>query len=120
CLSKKGKDQLHRLIQDLNPKRCHVFFKHLGQHFFFPPQEFKTSLSHLHLHLPWLTIIEEEDDILNDDIYMWFVITRDGVPQVKVTKIYRGLDEGSVLAFDSDDRIISNLPFFQHMLLILD
>ncbi len=116
CESKHPSSGLERAIHNLRPKRCHRFLKNSGNpiHLRFPPKHI--SLAHLHLHLPQVEVIEEEDDFFNDDLYMWFVITRDGVPQTKVTKIYRNYDEHSVLLFDSEDRIISNFPFYQHMI----
>jgi len=71
----------------------------------------------LHVHLPRIMIIEEEDDFFNDDLYMWFIITRDGLTYPKMTQIYRGYDEGSTLVFNHEDRIISNQPFKQHLII---
>ena len=71
----------------------------------------------LHVHLPRIEIIEEEDDFFNDDIYMWFIITRDGLTYAKMTQIYRNYDEGSILVLNQDDRIISNQPFYQHLII---
>lgn len=81
------------------------------------PIHLKMNRFALNLHVPQIQIIEEEDDYLNDDLYMWFVITRDGITHTKVTKIYRGLDEGDILIFDDQDRVVSSIPFTQHLII---
>ena len=114
CNGAKANSPLETRIFKLKPssKRCTSFKASLPKQ---PKSifEFKTSksISLVHLHLPSLKVIEEEDDFFNDDIYMWFVITIDGIPYTKITKIYRGLDEGQTLQFDAEDRIINNLQY---------
>lgn len=81
------------------------------------PIHLKINRYALHVHVPQIEVIEEEDDFFNDDLYMWFVITRDGITHTKVTKIYRGLDEGDILIFDDQDRVVSNIPFYQHLII---
>ncbi len=114
CNGNKAKSVLDERIFKLKPskKRC-VSFKALStkpNKYFLKIKTPKTK-SLVHLHLPSLKVIEEEDDFFNDDIYMWFVITLDGIPYIKVTKIYKGLDEGQTLQFDAADRVINDLQF---------
>tara|TARA_R110000868_G_scaffold132566_4_gene343761 strand:- start:16405 stop:17193 length:789 start_codon:yes stop_codon:yes gene_type:complete len=75
------------------------------------------SVQAMHVHLPSLKVIEEEDDFLNDNIYMWFIITVDGVPYSKVTEIYRNLDEGDILNFNHVDRVINNLNYTRQLII---
>lgn len=118
CSSNKPNSKLAHKVSKLNlsAKRCSGIIKQNNLLNKVPKFTMKGATQALHLHLPRLDVIEEEDDFLNDDLYMWFVITRDGIPTVKVTKIYKGLDEGQALIFDHEDRFISNLPFYQHMI----
>lgn len=118
CRGNKPNTKLSYKISRLNlsTKRCANIFNQSEIRHQRQKLTIKGSTQALHLHLPRLHVIEEEDDFFNDDLYMWFVITRDGIPTVKVTKIYKGLDEGQTLIFDHEDRIISNLPFYQHMI----
>lgn len=58
------------------------------------------------LHLSRLKVIEESDDVLNDDLYLFFFLTDGVVPTGKVTGIYKGLDEGDTLVFNPSDRVI--------------
>ncbi|MBH47046.1 MAG: hypothetical protein CME71_02620 [Halobacteriovorax sp.] len=81
---------------------------------------YKTKPLHLqamHVHLPQLKVIEEEDDFFNDNIYMWFIMTVDGIPYSKVTSIYRGLDEGDILVFNHIDRIINDLIYKRQLII---
>ncbi len=112
CNGLKATSDLDKRILKLKPniKRCQYF----NSNRVYQPksiQRIEASKSLVHLHLPSLKVIEEEDDFFNDDIYMWFVITLDGIPYTKVTKIYKGLDEGQTLLFDAEDRVINNLQF---------
>ena len=112
CNGEKARSDLDKKIFKLKPskRRCH-FFYNTRVHQPKSIQKIKTSKNLVHLHLPSLKVIEEEDDFFNDDIYMWFVITIDGIPYTKVTKVYKGLGEGQTLQFDGEDRVISNLHF---------
>src|SRR5690606_2424766 len=116
CLGHKRQNKLSHLISklELSSKRCRLIANSKIRSLNTDPLIIKGSTQALYLHLPKLDVIEEEDDFFNDDLYMWFVITRDGIPTIKVTKIYKGIDEGQTLMFDHEDRIISNLPFYQH------
>lgn len=118
CRGHKPNSKLAHQISNLNlsTKRCDGIARPRDNSNKQSVQVLKGSPQALHLHLPRLDVIEEEDDFFNDDLYMWFVITRDGIPTIKVTKIYKGLDEGQSLIFDHEDRVISNLPFYQHMI----
>lgn len=117
CDGNKPNTELSHKVSLLNlsAKRCRGFKQDTHSINLSTQMIIKGATQALHLHLPRLDVIEEEDDFFNDDLYMWFVITRDGIPSVKVTKIYKGLDEGQTLMFDHEDRVISNLPFYQHM-----
>lgn len=58
------------------------------------------------VHAYKLSVIEESDDWLNDDIYAYFFITDGVIPTGKVTSIYKGLDEGESFFFNQVDRSI--------------
>jgi hypothetical protein len=53
-----------------------------------------------------LHVKEEFDDFFNDNIFVYMYITIDQYTFSKVTKIYKGLDEGDRIFFDSIDRAI--------------
>lgn len=114
CQGGKSQSLLDKKIHYLKPsvKRCrHLSNLKRGQRRQLIQNQKLKANSLVHLHLPQLKVIEEEDDFLNDDLYMWFVITIDGIPYTKITKIYKELDEGQVLLFDAEDRVINNLQF---------
>jgi hypothetical protein len=50
------------------------------------------------------TVKEDYDDIFNDDIYMYFLITEGGKVKLKLTAIYTGLDEDDSFFFSAQDR----------------
>mgnify|MGYP003670912099 CR=1 FL=1 len=114
CRGIKGNSSLDKKIQSLSPsrKRCGLFElrSYEVKQFRLPISAVKSN-QRIDLHLPQLKVIEEEDDFFNDDLYMWFVITLDGISYTKVTKIYKGLDEGQVLQFDHEDRVINSIAF---------
>lgn len=58
------------------------------------------------LHAIKLKVVEESDDYLNDDLYLYFFVTDGTVPSGKVTSVYRGLDEGDSFYLNPLDRII--------------
>tara|TARA_R110000868_G_scaffold100128_1_gene275337 strand:+ start:4643 stop:5437 length:795 start_codon:yes stop_codon:yes gene_type:complete len=90
-------------------------FKHRTSFFHYKTKPLQIQA--MHVHLPKLKVIEEEDDFLNDNIYMWFIMTVDGIPYSKVTSIYRGLDEGDTLVFNHIDRIINNLNYRKQLII---
>lgn len=51
-------------------------------------------------------VVEESDDWLNDDIYVYFFITDGVIPTGKVTSIYKGIDQGQSFFFNEIDRAI--------------
>lgn len=51
-------------------------------------------------------VVEDSDDWLNDDIYVYFFITDGVIPTGKVTSIYKGLDQGQSFFFNEVDRSI--------------
>lgn len=55
-------------------------------------------------------VVEESDDWLNDDIYLYFFVTDGMIPTGKVTSIYKGLDEGQSFFLNESDRAIFPLP----------
>ena len=56
------------------------------------------------LHAVKFKVVEESDDALNDDLYMYFFVTDGVVPTGKVTSIYKGNDEGDAFFFNEIDR----------------
>lgn len=51
-------------------------------------------------------VVEDSDDWLNDDIYVYFFITDGVIPTGKVTSIYQGTDQGQSFFFNEVDRSI--------------
>ncbi len=60
-------------------------------------KEFKLELLKIH-------VIEEFDDFLNDNIFIYLYVTIDGTVYSKTTSIYKGLDEGDSVFFNAIDR----------------
>jgi hypothetical protein len=56
------------------------------------------------LHAYRIDVVEDYDDMMNDDIYSYFVVTHDDVMWGKVTSIYKGVDEGQSFFLSSEDR----------------
>lgn len=56
------------------------------------------------LHAFRLDVIEDYDDLMNDNLYCYFITTHDDVVWGKVTQIYRGLDEGDSVFLSPEDR----------------
>lgn len=56
------------------------------------------------LHAFRIDVVEDYDDMMNDDIYSYFVVTHDDVMWGKVTSIYKGLDEGQSFFLSAEDR----------------
>jgi hypothetical protein len=51
-----------------------------------------------------LEVIDEYDDLMNDDIYMHFVISYQDMVWGKVTGLYRNLNQGDLVIFAPEDR----------------
>lgn len=75
--------------------------RHVGQIKINSPE-----LPELALHAVKFKVVEESDDALNDDLYMYFFITDGVVPTGKVTSIYKGNDEGDAFFFNQLDRVV--------------
>jgi hypothetical protein len=58
------------------------------------------------LHAFRLDVDEEYDDVTNDDLYCYFIVTHDDVVWGRVTSIYRGLDEGTSVFLSAEDRAL--------------
>lgn len=118
CHGRSDKSLLAQEVFKLAPshKRCKSY-RFIKKESYRPIKSLFLKTSGLHVHLPKLRVIEEEDDFFNDDIYMWFIITVDGIPYSKVTKIYRGLDEGETLLFDDQDRVINSFPYKRQLII---
>jgi hypothetical protein len=56
------------------------------------------------LHAFRIDVVEDYDDVMNDDIYSYFVITHDDIMWGKVTSIYKGVDEGQSFFLSAEDR----------------
>ena len=56
------------------------------------------------LHAFRLDVVEDYDDMMNDDIYSYFIVTHDDVMWGKVTSIYKGVDEGQSFFLSAEDR----------------
>ena len=56
------------------------------------------------LHAFKIDVVEDYDDMMNDDIYSYFVVTHDDVMWGKVTSIYKGVDEGQSFFLSAEDR----------------
>lgn len=59
------------------------------------------------IHLNKLKVIEDYDDLINDDIYLYVITTIANKIHLKLTNVYRGLDEGDSFYFFPDDRILA-------------
>ncbi len=56
------------------------------------------------IHAVKLDVIEDYDDVSNDNVYMYFITTSDDVVWGRVTDIYKGLDEGTEVFMNAEDR----------------
>lgn len=62
------------------------------------------SLTRIAMHALRIDVIEDYDDVLNDNIYCYFITTHDELVWGKVTSIYQGVDEGEAFFFSPADR----------------
>ena len=60
----------------------------------------------LSLHAFKVSVIEESDDYLKDDLYAFFFVTDGVIPVGRVTSIYRGLSGGQSFFFSETDRVL--------------
>jgi hypothetical protein len=67
-------------------------------------QKLNTVSEPLALHAFRLDVIEDYDDIMNDDVYGYFIVTHDDLLWGKVTSIYRNMDEGTSVFLSPEDR----------------
>jgi len=56
------------------------------------------------LHAFRIDVEEDYDDVFNDNIYTYFIVTHDDLVWGKVSQIYTGLDEGDSFFFTPEDR----------------
>lgn len=70
------------------------------------PERNSTDVPEMAVQAFKFKVVEESDDWLNDDIYVYFFITDGVIPTGKVTSIYKGLDQGQSFFFNEVDRAI--------------
>lgn len=70
----------------------------------FPTEVVEVAHPPIALHAFRLDVIEDYDDVMNDDLYCYFITTHDDMVWGKVTSIYRGLDEGDSVFLSPEDR----------------
>ncbi|MCX6127402.1 MAG: hypothetical protein NTV34_21995 [Proteobacteria bacterium] len=63
------------------------------------PRDMKSAI-----HAVKLDVLEDYDDANNDNVYMYFITTRDDVVWGRVTDIYKNLDEGTQVFLNAEDR----------------
>ncbi len=56
------------------------------------------------IHAHKFDVIEDEDDLFDDDIFVYFIVTDGVIPSGFVTSIYKGLDQGTSFLFMPKDR----------------
>jgi hypothetical protein len=60
------------------------------------------------IHLNKFKVIEDYDDFMNDDIYLYVITTIGNKVSLNLTNVYRGLDEGDSFYFFPSDRILAS------------
>ena len=56
------------------------------------------------IHAVKLDVMEDFDDVNNDNVYMYFITTRDDVVWGRVTDTYKNLDESTQVFLNAEDR----------------
>lgn len=59
------------------------------------------------IHLNKFKVIEDYDDFMNDDIYLYVITTIGNQVSLNLTNVYRGLDEGDSFYFFPSDRVLA-------------
>lgn len=74
------------------------------------PKETSEEAPEMAIHASQFKVVEESDDWMKDDIYVYFFVTDGVIPTGKVSSVYRGLGRNQSFFFNEIDRAIFPLP----------
>ena len=66
----------------------------------------KLEMPRMALHAYEFEIIDEKDEFLKDDIYLFFYTTDGALTTGKITEVYKGLSQGNTFFLTAQDRVI--------------